>query len=111
MTQARTGSAIGCKRTIDIEAYGSPVPNLMVPTADESIILLEKEPDGYRNRDIETARKRKRSKYLNSLWIDPEDRKKRKLRRTPRLIDISEDDDLLDTEYAAFLKTTGDNKS
>lgn len=110
-SQAFTGSPIVCKRTIDLEPYRSPVPNLKVPTVEQSITLLEKRPDNYPERDLETARKRKRSKFLNRQWIDPETRKKRKRRKMPQLRDISDDDDLLDTQYAAFLTNTGDNIS
>ena len=78
VTQARTGSPIGYKSTINLEPDRSSVPNLMVPIVEQSIILLEKKPNHYPNRDIETVRKRKRSKFLNRQWIDPETRKKRK---------------------------------
>lgn len=111
-SQAFTGSPIVCKRTIDLEPYSSPVPNLKVPTVEQSITLLEKRPDNYPKRDLETARKRKRSKFLNRQWIDPETRKKhQKQGKTPQILDISDDDDLLDTQYAAFLTNTGDNIS
>ena len=113
LTQGHTGSPIGRKGMIHLEPYRSSDPNLMVPGELEgSIILLEKMLDNYPRRDIETARKRKRADFLNTVWIDPEKRKKRKrAKRGLILHDISDDDDLLDTESAAFLKSTGEDIS
>ncbi|KAI9156123.1 hypothetical protein LWI28_000970 [Acer negundo] len=89
----------------------SPVPNLMVPIAEQSLIILENQTHNCPERDLETMRKRKREKFLNSLWIDPEKRKKRKRVKPRQLHDISNDDDLLDPKYDVFLKTTGNDIS
>ena len=56
VTQDRTGSPIGHKRTIDVKPYRSLDPNLMVLGVEGSIILLEKNArqlpkKGYRNRE------------------------------------------------------------
>ncbi|KAI9170191.1 hypothetical protein LWI28_024038 [Acer negundo] len=107
--EAHTRSPISCKRTIDLESYRSPIPNLMVPTAEQSLIILENRPANYPERDLETRRKRKREKFLNSRWIDLEKRKKRKRVKAGQIHDISDDDHLLDPKYDAFLKTTGDD--
>ncbi|KAI9194227.1 hypothetical protein LWI28_004143 [Acer negundo] len=109
--EACTRSPIDCKSTIDLESYRSPVPNLMVSTTEQSLIILENRPHNCPEIDLETGRKRKREKFLNSLWIDPRKRKKRKRVKPGQLCDICNDDDLLDPKYDAFLKTTGDDTS
>ncbi|KAI9200163.1 hypothetical protein LWI28_003577 [Acer negundo] len=111
MTHARTGSPIGYKSTIDLKSYRSPVPNLMVPIAEQSLSILENRPDNCLERDLETGRKWKREKFMNCPWIHPEKRKKRKRVKLGQIRDISNDDDLLDFKYDAFLKTTGDDIS
>ncbi|KAI9173578.1 hypothetical protein LWI28_003321 [Acer negundo] len=109
LSKARTGSPIGCKSMINLESYRSQVPNLMVLTAEQSLIILENRPANCLERDLEIRRKRKREKFLNSRWIDLEKRKKRKRVKPGQICDISDDDDILDPKYDAFLKTTGDD--